>query len=216
MGRSNRRRAAALADFENWLAPWEKDAEGKEIPEDQQVIDKDSLAKYIHGLLADKARLQGEVDTATAERDEAVTALEQVESGDEGGDVKALQAEIERLKAAPPQVDEVAQRRDAAMDYVAEQYPHLTLKQVRRVVSRAQGDDQDDMNADVDGLLEDFGLDKAPAPKADGETETTPDERPGMRRTPRGRTGGDPEGGQGGEPNPLEGKTANDLYPSKF
>ncbi len=50
-----------LPKFEEWKAQWEVDAEGKDIPEDEQQFDAARAKKLIYDLLSDKHRAQDQV-----------------------------------------------------------------------------------------------------------------------------------------------------------
>lgn len=61
----------AIPKFEDFKAPWEL-KDGQPVPEDQQVVDKDQLKRWVYGVLGDKDKAQTARDTATTK----VTELE--------------------------------------------------------------------------------------------------------------------------------------------
>jgi len=215
MGRRNK--TLVPEKFDDFVAPWERDAEGKDIPEDEQVVDKERLARYLFDLQTDKARLQKTVETLETEKTEREKADEAKEREGES-EIDGLKREIAALKDAPKK-DDVAEQREAALDYIVEKYKHLDLKTARnlarRAVASASGDDVED---EVDGFVNEFGLAQAPAEDDDDDDEPNPLQRQpaasGGRR--RGRAGGDPNGGKGEDPSPLDGKSVDDLFPPAF
>jgi len=169
--------------FEDYKAPWET-KDGKDVPDEEQVINKGQLKKFLHGLHSDKDRLQTTVTEVTKERDELKSAADEAARKDET-EVERLKRENADLKAAADKVPETTRE---ALVYRVALEKGLTPKQAKRL----QGNTEEELTADADDLLESWG-----ASGTEGEGEP----KPTHHRTPRpSHNPGDPEGGGDGEP----------------
>lgn len=188
----------ALPKLEDWKAPWEVDAEGADIAEDQQEIDKGRLKNYLHGLLSDKEKLVQRATAAESERDTLKAEKDKASREDET-EVQRLQRELEETNA---KLAEAAKRDVEALKLrVALRQEGMTPKKAEALAKRLTGTTEDELDADAKALIEEFGL--AQAPSGDGDEERG---GPGGRPRPDLRNGGDPEGGK---PAP-KGKTFKD------
>lgn len=174
-----RRVRMAFPKFEDYKAPWET-KDGKDVPEEDQVIDKGKLKKFLHGLHSDKDRLQTSVVEVTKERDDLRTKVD--EAAREGeSETERLRRENEDLKAAAAKVPETT--REALLYKVALE-KGLTPAQAKRL----QGNTEEELSADADELLETW---RPAGNEGEGEGKTP------LQRAPRpSHNPGDPEGGE--------------------
>lgn len=190
----------ALPKLDDWKAPWEVDATGGTIPNDDQQIDPGKLKKYLHGLLTDKERLQASVTTVTGERD---TLKAQIDEKDREGEdeVARLKREHSELKA---QLDKAGETSIETLKLRVALRKGLTEHQAKRLV----GKDEAELETDADELVESFGgTGKNDDPENGGDV---------VRRQPRRlHNNGDPDetgGGGGGLPEPTL-ENINKLIP---
>jgi hypothetical protein len=186
----------ALPKFEDYKAPWET-KDGKDVPEEEQVIDKAMLKKYVYGLQGDKERAQTARDEATTERD-ALKAKADEAAREGESETERLRRENEALKAEADKVPEVS--REATVFKVALD-KGLTLDQAERL----RGTTEEELTADADKLLESWGsTGKAPEDEGDNSLQRTP------RRT---HNPGDPEPDNG---DPIDVARAVDSFNRSF
>lgn len=181
-------------NVEDWKAPWEVDADGNELPEDDQQLDPARLKKYLHGLLSDKERLQTSLSETTARAEAAEREIA------EAADPKALEDLQTKYAAAVKERDEAKKGSSVeALKYEIALEKGLTKAQAKRLL----GSSREELEQDADELLRTFGG-KAKNDDPDGD-----DDGPDPRRGPktRVRNPGDPDpdaGRKDKEPDPEE------------
>jgi hypothetical protein len=169
-----------LGSFDNFKAPWES-----ETGSDDE-IDAAKFKKYLFNLLADKAKAEDAADEAaekvTQIQAELDTAKKDVAKGDTSGKVAELQ---EKLTKAESEAE------TAKADYVRLEVATekgLTPKQAKRL----QGKTKEELEADADEILEEFGVKKSEESQDDEDDEnegrTTP--RPKLNLVNPGDSGG--------------------------
>lgn len=172
-----------LPKFEDFKAPWENDLKEGDDPNEVE-IDRTKLKRYIYNVLTDKEKAQDKVETLTTERDEAVTKLTEKEREGE--------SETEKLKR---ERDEAVKKAEKAGEVSVETLKlrvalkkGLTETQAKRLV----GSTQEELEADADELLKDFGA----TSKASDDEDDDDDGDEAPRVTPRSKTRnpGDPAG----------------------
>jgi hypothetical protein len=144
----------ALPKFEDWLAPWEVDGDGKKLDEPAE-IDPARLKKHLYNLLSDKTRLQETVadkDTELAGKDEALKDLQRQH---ENEDQRREREQKEREKHF-----EALEKRDrerAKVDAIAEHFEDqgITSAQARKLAKRVSGDDERAWIDDATELIDD-------------------------------------------------------------
>lgn len=159
-----------LPKFEDWTPPW---------GEDHDDIDADKAAKFIHGLLSDKEKLQTKVDSANEKiaeankaRDEAQSALAEANSKGNDEKVADLQAKLNDEQTKRKAAESLAAKYGVALD------EGLTKVQAKRLV----GENEEELKADAEELLQSFGSTGKPGADEDGEE----DDEGQLRRVPRG------------------------------
>lgn len=167
-----------LPKLEDFKAPWENNLKEGDDPNEVE-IDRDKLKRYIHGVLSDKEKAQEKVEEITTERDTLKTQLEEkAAEGESETDKlkrKLAAAEAKAKKAEEPDIEKLQ------LEVAVEK--GLTKTQAKRLVGKTL----EEMSADADALLEEFGA----ARKDDDEEE---ENETGLRRTPttKLRNPGDP------------------------
>lgn len=173
--------------LEDYKAPWEIDADGNDLPEDQHQIDPERLKKYLFGLLSDKesaveARDKAQADLATA--NEALNAKTRQDESDEQRRAREAQerdTEIETLRTQA--------RRSLALE-VALSQDGITKAQAKTLAKVLQGTTEDELDANAKTLIDELGLAKAAGGEDDGDDD---DDNPPVGARPRRlRTPGDP------------------------
>lgn len=168
-----------LPKFEDWTPPW---------GDDPDSIDADKLAKYIHGLLSDKEKLQSKMSDAGAkvkaaekERDDLQTQLDEANS--KGGDEKVagLQTKLTKAEADAKAAKAEALKFSVALD------KGLTKVQAKRLL----GDTEEELEADADELLESFGGAGAKADDDEDEEDSELVTRPRRKASTPGAGDGD-------------------------
>jgi hypothetical protein len=163
----------ALEDLEKWLAPWERDKDGKKLDEPAE-IDADRLKKYLHGLLADKEKLQetvGDRETELAGAKEQLTTLQREHEDDaarQAREQKERDAEFEKLRK------EGIERRKVEAIEAAFEKEGITSARAKRLAKRIGPDvEEKDWVAEARELVEDgFRIsDKVVSPPGDVEDE---------------------------------------------
>lgn len=179
--------------LEEFKAPWET-ADGKDIPDEEQVIDKDRLKRFIHGLLSDKDRLQASVTAVTGERDTLKTEMEQKkrEGESEEARIKRENEELrQKLEDASKTSVETMKLRAALKAGLGEEH-----------VGRLIGSTQEELDSDAETLKKSFGS------NGKSEEKDTPRGRPRPVRTP-----GDPDPEAG---NDISTDKALELIPRPY
>jgi hypothetical protein len=161
--------AVKLPKFDDWTPPW---------GEDDEDIDPAQAAKYIHGLLSDKEKLQTKVDAAnakvtevTAERDEALKAVTEADAKGADEKLTAATAKVADLETKLKAAQSDALKFSVALD------EGLTKVQAKRLI----GNTEEELKADAEELVQSFGSTGAKPEDEEGEEE---DGVP--TRTPRG------------------------------
>lgn len=135
-------------NVEDWKAPWEVDADGNELPEDDQQLDPARLKKYLHGLLSDKERLQTSLSETTARAEAAEREIA------EAADPKALEDLQTKYAAAVKERDEAKKGSSVeALKYEIALEKGLTKAQAKRLL----GSSREELEQDADELLRTFG-----------------------------------------------------------
>lgn len=167
-----------LPKFEDWKAPWET-ADGKDVPDEEQKVDRPKLKKYLFGLLSDKERLQTSVATVTGERDELQKKVDEVARKDET-EVDRLKRENQELEARLAKGSEDSTEKQNLRLRVALE-KGLNLDQAERL----RGDTEEEMTVDADKLVASFG--------GSGKGDDEGDEGPPQRQPRRLHSPGDPD-----------------------
>lgn len=183
-----------LPKLDEWKAPWEVDGDGKDIPEDEQEIDKPRLKKYLHGLLSDKINIRKSLDDQT----QRVQELEaEIEKATDPKQLEKLQEQVATLRKERDDAAAKAKGSADALKWEIALDKGLTKTQAKRLV----GTTREELEADADELLASWGHQgKGGNEEEGGEGET-------IRRAPRRNltNSGDPDPGAGKgekEPNP--------------
>lgn len=143
-----------LPALDEYLAPWEVNEKGEKLDEPAE-LDPERLKKYLHGLLSDKESLQGRVTAAETERDDAKTALTDLQRQVETDDERRAREDKEREERF-----EAMERRDrerAKFDALVEHFKDqgITADRARRLAKRVDGDDEKAWLESADELVED-------------------------------------------------------------
>jgi hypothetical protein len=177
------RKLKALAKYEDWKAPWEVNADGEDIPAEEQEFDAQRARKRIYDLLADRNRAQDTVAEVTERAEQLEAKLA------EAADPKAL----EDLQKEAQKAREDAEKAKSGGNVLALKYEvaldkGLTKSQARRLI----GETREDLEADAEELLETFGGKGKRSNKDDDDND---DDGPTPRRGPRSRfvNPGDPD-----------------------
>jgi len=181
-----------LPKYEDWKAPWEVDADGNEIPAEEQQFDAAKARKLIFDRTVDKARVQNSL-VETTER------AEELEGQIAGA------ANPEELTKVQEQLAQTIKERDDAKSGTAAETLRLRIALRKGLdedwADRLRGGTEEELEADAEKLLKSFGGTGKPA--AD-------DDNPNPRSTPRRTvTPGDPL--TGGEPDKKEPTEAEVL-----
>jgi polyhydroxyalkanoate synthesis regulator phasin len=168
---------------DDWKAPW-----------DDGEIDPDKAKQFVFKALksaeaANERAEQAESDLTTEQEahEETKTKLTELEDKDKP-QIERLQAEVERLKAAPPAATKGKTKLEIAIE-VGDEYG-LTTAQVRKVAGRIQGDNESALRKDAKAFIEEFDLGKSRdgTDDEDDDNEDTlgwDDDREPVSNTPR-------------------------------
>lgn len=152
MSKSQKR--LTIPKLEEWKAPWEatraEDGTEVDVPEDEQVIDKQQLKKYIWSILNDKINFRNSLDETTAEAEELRSSLENAKTPEE---LKALQEENARLLKERDEAKSKAKGDANALKWEIALEKGLTKTQAKRLV----GATREELEADADELIAEFG-----------------------------------------------------------
>ncbi len=175
---------------DEWNAPWELDADGNVLPVEDQNLDPVRLKNYLHGLLSDKIRLQGTIDSTTTRVEELERSI--AEAPDAAA-LAAVQTQLAEARAAA----EAAKNNPnnaLALKYEIALEKGLTKSQARRLV----GDSREEIEADAEELVKDLGGLRQ-------QQSTDESEETGGRTQPRGgfTNPADPRPGAGAEKEPT-------------
>lgn len=179
-----------LPKYEDWKAPWEVDAEGNDIPAEEQQFDATKARKLIFDRTVDKMRVQNSL-VETTERAEALET--QVAEAKTPEELQALQETNARL----------VRERDEAKTGSALETTKLRVA-LRKGLNEAQlkrlvGTTEEELLEDADEILSMFGS-KGEPPADDGNPTPNPRSTPRRSVTP-----GDPvTGEEPGKKEPTE------------
>lgn len=144
----------ALPPLEEWLAPWEKDKDGKKLDEPED-IDPGKIKKFLHGLLGDKFKLQEQVASAEAARTSLETTLTDLQRKNESDEQRREREDKERNDRLAKA--EAREKERAKVDAIADAFEEdgITPAQARKLASRVKGDDEEAWLKDAKELVED-------------------------------------------------------------
>lgn len=164
-----------LPKYEDWKAPWELKGED---------FDEEAARKYIYTLSSDKEKLQGRITAASTEK---TTLQEQ------------LDAKVKELEAAQAKGDNAEvvtnlqnEKRDLSEKLEKSLLENLQLKVADdkglplSQAKRLSGKTKEELEADADEFLKEFG-----AAKADPNNDDEDEDEVGPRISPRLTTPGD-------------------------
>jgi hypothetical protein len=137
--------------FEDWLAPWERDKDGKKLDTPAE-IDAGRLKKFLHGLLSDKEKAQQDRDDVQAELAQAKETLATVQRENETKEQAAAREAKEQADRFKKLEEQAAQRQ--VLD-VALAVPGITAERARRLAKQLRGADEKELKAHADELIED-------------------------------------------------------------
>lgn len=163
------------AKVDDWKAPWEVDADGNDIEEDAQELDRGALKKLLFGLLGDKNRLRTQVSELTEAREELEREIAEASDPKK---IEDLQKKVDALQKERDDAKSGTALENLKLQIALEK--GLSAKQVKRLV----GSTREELEADADEILEEFG--GKPKEKADDEEpgeEPEGDEPPAQLRS---------------------------------
>jgi hypothetical protein len=165
-----------LGSFENFQ--WE-------VFSESETIDYARVKKYVYNLLLDKAKAQDARDEseekiaeANTRADEAVKAQKAAEKKVTDADSTGQIAELTEKAATEAARADVAEGKLLRLEVGDEK--GLTAKQALRL----QGATKEELEADADAVIEEFGLAKPASENDDDDDEDDDDEEGGLRRQP--------------------------------
>lgn len=155
----------AKRKFEEYLAPWEIDGDGKKL-ETAAEIDPEKLKKYLFNLENDKDELQEKVKDTETERDQVKDSLAQVQREHENDEQR-------RVREGKERDDEVAALRKSDLqrkkiEALEEAFPDATSARIKRLAKRVTSEDEKDWVNDAKELVED-GFRITDRPAGEGE-----------------------------------------------
>lgn len=145
---------AKLVKFEEWLAPWEKDSEGKKLDEPAD-IDAEKLKKYLYGLLSDKEKAQEHVTDLTAERDQAKEDLTTLRREHEDDNQRREREDREREERYAAQEKRELERQKVEAIEEAFKDQGITADRAKRLAKRVLSTDEKDWVDEAKELVED-------------------------------------------------------------
>lgn len=173
-----------LPKYEDWKAPWEVDAEGNDIPVEDQQFDAAKARKLIFDRTVDKLRVQNSL-VETTER------AEELESQIAGA------ANPEELTKVQEQLAQATKERDEAKTGTAAETLRLRIALRKGLdedwADRLRGGTEEELEADADKLLKSFGGNGTPAGD-DGHGNPNPRSTPRRSVTPGDPVTGDDPG----------------------
>jgi hypothetical protein len=171
-----------LPKFEDYLAPWEVDGDGKKLDEPAE-LDPARLKKHLYNLLSDKTRLQETVADKDTEVAQAQQALKDLQTQHENEDQRKERENKEREDRLAKA--EAREQERAKIDAIAEEFEEqgITSAQAKRLAKRVSGENEKDWIADARELVEDnFKVGVKPAT---AETDDSTDDDLSVRPVPR-------------------------------
>jgi hypothetical protein len=180
--------AGKRTTLEEYKAPWEVDAEGNDIPDDQWEIDPGRLKKYLVNLLNDKEQAVEARETAQQELVAANEALGEKARKDESDEQRRERERQERDKELEEARAEVRSGRALR---IALRQDKITKQQAEALADVLQGNTEEELDASAKALIDKFGLAKiAELSDDDGDDD---EDAPAPRARPRRlHTPGDP------------------------
>ena len=141
----------AKKKFEDYLAPWEVDADGKKLDEPED-IDPEKLKKYLFGLIEDKETLQEKLTTAETQVAQANDQLAEVRREHENDEQRRAREEKERetANAALAEKATFAERLEIALDV-----PGISAARARVLAKRLVGKDAGEWKASAEEIVDD-------------------------------------------------------------
>lgn len=168
--------------LEEFLLPWEIDADGKKLEEPKE-IDVEQLRKYVYGLLEDKEKAQEARDIAATEKAQVQDQLNTVLQEHENDEQRRAREEKEREQRYAALEKDAQERKK--LDALAEAFPDATSARLKKLAKRVTGDEKDWV-ADATELVEDgFKISDKPV-----EQQVTDDDGDDLSVTPRARRNG--------------------------
>lgn len=159
------------------------------LNEDGEIEDVEAAKKAFHTLMVDKAKAQdaredaqAEVATVTAERDELQTKVDDKNAPDAKVEIERANTRASKAEADAKKERDRADRLEVAID------KGLTPNQAKRLV----GETKEELEADAEELLKDFG-----GSKENEDDDEDEDELP-ARTTPRRKDLTNPADANGG------------------
>ncbi len=143
-----------IEDLKTWLAPWEKDKDGKKLDTPAE-IDPERLKKYLHGLLSDKEKTQEEREDVKAQLAQAEEALATVQRENETKEQTAAREAREQQERYAALEKRNAERDKVDAIQAAFEAQGITATQARKLASRVKGDDEKAWVKDAKELVED-------------------------------------------------------------
>jgi hypothetical protein len=181
---------------EDWKAPWEVDADGNDLPEEDQKLDPARLKKLLHGLFSDKERALEQVDELRTQKDELETKVA------DAADPKALeklQADLQQAKAEAEKAKSGGSLQ--ALRYEIALEKGLTKSQARRLV----GESREELEEDADELIKDLRPTRSSKDDDQGDDGDRLDPRRGPQTRHRNPVDPDPDADKGKkDPTPEE------------
>jgi hypothetical protein len=144
-----------IAKLEDWLAPWEVDAEGKKLDEPAE-IDAAKLKKYLHGVLTDKERLQETVADKEAEVAQAKEQLAEAQRANENEEQRRAR-EADEAKAATERENAALREKAEGADRlaIALAVPGISAARAAVLAKRLVGKDEKAWKASAEEIIED-------------------------------------------------------------
>lgn len=193
--------ADAVKPFADFRAPWETEAG------DEAEIDKPKLKRYIHNLVADKAKAQDSRDdtevarkSAETERDEAKADAEKASPDESNKKVAKLTKDLADVTAERDTLVSNKERDDLRSEVLGDLDP--------KYAKYVNGETRDELEKALEDVKKDFGLDDKKDKDEDDENDEVE-----VRTRPRSKltNGSDPDSGKGGSDEIDFDKVADDI-----
>lgn len=194
-----------MPKLEEWKAPWEtKEVDGSpvDVPDEEQVIDKTKLKKYLYDVLSDKVKFRNQATDATAQAEELQQKLNDAKTPE---DLKKVQEENARLIAERDDARKKAEGSVDALKWEVALDKGLSKTQAKRLVGKTR----EELEADADELLASWGH----------QGESGGGEGDEVRRGPRRRVNNsgdpDPDAGNSGKDEPDPEKVVAEYFKNR-
>lgn len=190
-----------LPKFEDFLAPWERDKDGKKLDEPAE-IDPVALKKHLYNLLSDKHRLQETVVDKDTEIAQAKDQLREAQTANENEEQRRTREAAEAKTASDEANAALLERANAADKLeVALAVPGISAERARVLAKRLLGKDEKAWKASASEIVED-GFRLVGKGEQQQTVEETDDDTDDLTAVPRARrSGGTPP------PTPTDSKT---------